>query len=153
MPIKTDKIGDLTRRSNRKVVELDEPPLSHLQAIIAKRLDELGEAAFGYNVLEQLSREFGVWIDSSQIYTNIRKLSDKKFIEHVETRAVAGGGPAVKIYRATAAGSEALEATAAHYRAVAEFLERQQPVQRLRRETAKGKSGATPRRRKETSPA
>jgi DNA-binding PadR family transcriptional regulator len=153
MPIKTDNIADLTRRSDRKVLELDEPPLSHLQAIIAKKLDELGEVAFGYNVLEKLSREFGVWIDSSQVYTNIRKLNiDKDFIEHVTTRPVAGGGPAVKIYRLTTAGREALRSTAAHYRAVAEFLERRAPSDPV---PSKGweKSDGARRGRKKTSHA
>ena len=45
---------------------LDDPPLGHLQAIVLKKLDELGKQAFGFKVIEELSLETGVWIDPSR---------------------------------------------------------------------------------------
>lgn len=112
----------LSRRADLPVVLIDDPPLGHLQAIVAKKLDELGSEAYGFNVLEQLTLETGVWIEHSQIYGSIKKLVGSKYIEHIETRAQAGTPP-LKIYRLTAAGRAALKSTAAHHRAVADYLD------------------------------
>ena len=100
--------------------------MGHLQAIILKKLDQLGEEAFGFNVVEKLSLETGVWIDPSQVYASIRKLLDekKKFIEHVDTRRSEDGGPPLKIYKLTAAGRAALKSVAAHHQAVADYIKR-----------------------------
>jgi DNA-binding PadR family transcriptional regulator len=125
MSVNIEDLRGLSPRSKTPVVLLDDPPVGHLQAIILKKLDELGRDAFGYNVLEQLSLESGVWMDHSQIYSTIRKLLGKQpdaFIEHVETRPSQDGGPPFKVYKLTAAGRAALKATAAHHTAVAEFL-------------------------------
>ena len=122
MPIKTQKLGLLSSRASQDVPLLDDPPLGHLQAIILKKLDDLGKEAFGFNAIEQLSIETGVWIDPSQVYASIRKLVDKEYIEHIETRRSPDGGPPLKIYRLTAAGRAALKSVAAHHQAVADYL-------------------------------
>jgi DNA-binding PadR family transcriptional regulator len=112
----------LKRRAERPVPLLDAPPLGHLQAIIMRRFDDLGTEAYGFNVLEGLSLEYGVWIDQSQIYNAIRRLVADELIELAETRHQAGTPP-LKIYHLTAAGRAALDATAAHHKAVAAFLD------------------------------
>ncbi len=119
----TPNVVGLKRRAETNVPLLDDPPLGHLQALVLKKLDTLGSEAFGYNVLEELSLETGVWIDHAQIYSTIRKLIDKKFIELEETRAQKKGPP-LKIYRVRAAGHAALEATADHHQAVAEYIKK-----------------------------
>jgi DNA-binding PadR family transcriptional regulator len=123
MPVKTNRLELLSSRASQDVPLLDDPPVGHLQAIVLKKLDELGKEAFGFNVLEQLSLETGVWIDPSQVYASIRKLvNDKGYIEHVETRRSQEGGPPLKIYKLTAAGRAALKTVAAHHQAVADYL-------------------------------
>jgi DNA-binding PadR family transcriptional regulator len=122
MPIKATKLVGLSPRMSREVPLLDEPPLGHLQAIILKKLDDLGDEAFGYNVLEQLSIESAVWMDHAQIYSSIRRLLDKELIALVAKRHQRRGPP-LKIYKLTAAGRVALKSTTAHYRAVAEYLD------------------------------
>lgn len=123
MPAKMEKSARLAPRSSHHVPMLDDPPLGHLQAIVAKKMDELGKDASGFKVIEELSVETGVWIDPSQVYASIRKLEGKKgFIERVATRRSEDGGPPLKIYRLTAAGRAALKAVTAHHRAVAEYL-------------------------------
>ena len=124
MPIKTHKLGDLTRRAHRSVVVLDEPPLSHLQALILKKLEVLEGEAYGYKVIEGLSLETGVWLDPSQVYTNIKKMSatGKGFLAEPDIRQPPEGGPPVKVYKLTAAGRAALRSTAEHYQAVADYL-------------------------------
>lgn len=120
-----ERLRGLAPRAGQNVPLLDDPPIGHLQAVILKKLDDLGRDAFGYNVLEELSIECGVWIDHSQIYSSIRKLlkrDPEPFIEHVETRPSADGGPPLKVYRLTAAGRVALKTTAAHHQAVGEYL-------------------------------
>jgi DNA-binding PadR family transcriptional regulator len=124
MPVRKHKLGVLSSRAKQRVPLLDEPPLGHLQALILKKLDDLGSEAFGYNVLEQLSLETMVWIDPSQIYSSIRRmLSDEKaYIELVGERKSPDGGPPVKIYRLTKPGRAALDATAEHHQAMAAYL-------------------------------
>lgn len=122
MPVKTNRLEVLSSRASLDVPLLDDPPLGHLQAIVLKKLEELGKEAFGFNVLEMLSLETGVWIDPSQIYASIRKLVGKEYVEHVETRRSPDGGPPLKIYRLTAAGRAALKAVAVHHQAVADYL-------------------------------
>lgn len=95
--------------------------MGHLQALVLCKLLELGKEACGFRVLEGLSLDSGVWMDHSQIYATIRKLADKEFIVHVETRKQTHGPP-LKIYQLTAAGRAALDATTEHHSAVAEFL-------------------------------
>ena len=132
MPTKTQKYGMLSPRAKQTVPLLDEPPLGHLQALILKKLDDLGSEAFGYNVLEQLSLETLVWIDPSQIYSAIRRMAsgEKAFIELVEERKSPAGGPPLKIYKLTAAGRAALKATVEHYRAVTNYLEKKRKATR-----------------------
>ena len=124
MPIKATKLVGLSPRMSREVPLLDEPPLGHLQAIILKKLEDLGDEAFGYNVLEQLSIESAVWMDHTQIYSSIRRLLDKQppLIVLAATRRQRRGPP-LKIYKLTAAGRAALKSTALHYRAVADYLD------------------------------
>ena len=129
MPIKAAKLIGLSPRMSREVPLLDAPRLGHLQALILKKLDDLGSEAFGYNVLEQLSIESAVWIDHSQIYSSIRRLLDQELIAHVDTRQQKRGPP-LKIYKVTAAGRAALKSTAAHYRAVADYLENKRKATR-----------------------
>jgi DNA-binding PadR family transcriptional regulator len=126
------KHGTLSSRAKQTVPVLDEPPLGHLQALILKKLDELGSEAFGYNVLEQLSLETLVWIDPSAIYSAIRRMSseEKGYIELVEERKSPQGGPPLKIYKLTAAGRAALKTTTEHYRAVANYLENKRKATR-----------------------
>jgi DNA-binding PadR family transcriptional regulator len=130
MPIKTDKLGVLSRRANRSVVVLDEPPLSHLQALILKKLDDLGDEAYGYKVIEGLSLETGVWLDPSQVYTNIKKMSGKGFLAKPDVRQPPEGGPPVKVYKLTPAGRDALRSTAEHYQAVADYLNKTRKASR-----------------------
>jgi DNA-binding PadR family transcriptional regulator len=126
MPVKTRGLGLLSSRAGHEVPLLDEPPIGHLQALVLKKLYELDSDAYGYKVLEQLSVDTGVWIDVSQVYACIRKLADKDpaLIKQTETRRSPDGGPPLKIYKLTAAGRAALKATAAHHRAVADFLDK-----------------------------
>ena len=126
MPIKTHKIEMFFARSSKSVPMLDDPLIGHLQAIVLKKLDDLGKDAFGYKVLETLCLETRVFIDPSQIYSSMRKLATRipALIEQVgEPRKSPQGGPPVKIFQLTAAGHAALKATCAHHRAVADFLE------------------------------
>ncbi len=120
MQIKKQIVG-LVRRAEQEVPLLDDPPIGHLQAIVLKKLDDLGSEAYGYNVLERLSLEAGVWIDPSQVYASIRKLLDKGLLELVGLRPQSSGPP-LKIYKLTAAGRAALKATAEHHCEVAAFL-------------------------------
>ena len=133
MAIKTQKYGVLSSRAKQTVPLLDEPPLGHLQALILKKLDELGSEAFGYNVLEQLSLQTLVWIDPSAIYSAIRRMSseEKKYIELVEERKSPQGGPPLKIYKLTAAGRAALRSVAAHHQAVADYINDKRKATRM----------------------
>lgn len=119
---KPEVIRGLASRSSTSVPLLDDPPLGHLQAIILKKLDELGRDAFGYKVLEQLSEYTGVWIDHSQIYASIRKLINHKYMVLLEERKSQDGGPPFKVYKLTPEGRAALKSTAEHHTAVAQFL-------------------------------
>jgi DNA-binding PadR family transcriptional regulator len=123
MRAKSAQLTKLTPRVGRQVPLLDDAPLGHLQALILKKMDELGRDAFGFNVVEQLSIESGAWIDHSQVYTTIRRFLDREapLVELIETRPQPGAPP-LKIYKLTAAGRAALRATAEHYQAVAERL-------------------------------
>jgi DNA-binding PadR family transcriptional regulator len=125
MPLKSHRLGLIARDGDATVPLLDEAPLGHLQALIAKKLQELGSDAFGYKVLEELSLETRVWIDHSRVYATIRSLLNGKYIKQVGTRDSPVGGPPVKIYELTAAGAAALNATVAHYQAMGERLTRQ----------------------------
>ena len=122
MPIKTHKYGVLSKRGDRNVLMLDEPELGHLQAIVLKKLEQLGTKAYGYKVIESLSLETGVWIDPSQVYSSIRKISEKGYLAAPELRPPAGGGPPMKIYTLSAAGRAVLKATADHHQALADYL-------------------------------
>jgi DNA-binding PadR family transcriptional regulator len=126
MPVKLKKVGNLVRGPKKRIASREEPPLGSLQAMILKKMDELGDEAFGYKVLEELMVETGEWFDPSLVYGTIRKMADKqrKFIEHVGRRRSPDGGPPLKIYRVTAAGRAAIKATAAYHRALADFLDR-----------------------------
>ena len=114
--------GPLSRRADKHVPMLDDPPIGHLQALILKKLDYLGSEAIGYNALEELSLETGVWLDASQIYASIRKLAEKELIKQTGTRRQQAGPP-LKVYEVTAPGRAALKATSAHHRAVADYLD------------------------------
>jgi DNA-binding PadR family transcriptional regulator len=113
-----------------KALLLEEPELSHLQALILKKFDDLGEEAYGYKVIEGLSLETGVWLDPSQVYTNVKKMSDggKGFLAKPDVRQLPEGGPPVKVYKLTAAGRAALKSTAEHYQAVADYLNNKRKV-------------------------
>ena len=126
MPVKLQKTGAFVRGPKKRIPSRVEPPLGALQAMVLKKMDELGDEAFGYKVLEELMLETGEWFDPSLIYGTIRKLVDKDrgFIEYVGTRPSPDGGPPLKMYKMTAAGRAAIKATAAHHRALADFLER-----------------------------
>ena len=130
MPIRKSTLAQLPARVGQSIVLLDDPPMGHLQAIVLKSIAELegSNDASGYDVLEALSITCGAWIDHSQIYASIRKLlsTSKKrpqpYIESSGERRSQDGGPPYKLYRLTAAGRSALEATHAHYVAVETFL-------------------------------
>jgi hypothetical protein len=126
MPVKLKKAGNLIRGPKKRIAWRDEAPLGALQAMILKKMDELGHEAFGFKVLEALMLETGEWFDPSLVYGNMRRMAEKerKFIEQTGTRPSPDGGPPLKIYRVTAAGRAAIKATAAYYRAVADRLER-----------------------------
>lgn len=98
-----------------------EPPLGHLQAVIISKFEKLGRDAYGYKLLEEVSRESGSWSNPTQIYTAIRNLANKTptpYLEHSETRDSKDGGPPFKVYKVTPAGRAALKETIAHYRAI-----------------------------------
>ena len=97
-----------------------EPPLGHLQFLVLHKLEEL-EEAHGYNVLEQLCMESGVWIDTAAIYGTIRKLFDRELITEAGTRKQRGAPP-FKMYKVTAAGRAALKATIEHYQAIVGYV-------------------------------
>jgi DNA-binding PadR family transcriptional regulator len=61
-------------------------------------------------------------IDHSQIYSSIRRFLDRKIIVQIEARRQERG-PRLKIYKLTEAGRGELNSTAAHYRAVANYLD------------------------------
>jgi len=124
MPPRTTKFGIIATRAKGSAPLVDEPPLGHLQALILKKVSELGSEAYGYRILTELCKDTKVWIDVSQIYGGLRRLSadDKKYVELVGERPSEGGGPPMKIYKLTAAGRAALKATAAHYKALAKYL-------------------------------
>ncbi len=112
----------IKRRGERQVPLLDEPPVGFMQAIVLKLLDEMGpEQAYGYNVLEHITLETGVWIDPGLVYGSIRKLLDKELIEENGTRPQPNGPP-LKLYKVSAAGRAALKSAFAHYQALADFL-------------------------------
>lgn len=125
MPVKLEKVGTLIRGPKKRIPSREEPPLGVLQAMILKKMDELGDEAFGFKALEALMLETGEWFDPSLVYGSIRKLADKerKFLEPAGTRRSPDGGPPLKMYRVTAAGRAAIKATAAYHRAVADRLE------------------------------
>ena len=105
---------------------LDQPPLGHLLALVLSKLEELGDDAFGYKILEALSADAGGFVDHAQVYNAIRNLKDRKpkpFIEQIEERPQAGSPP-IKIYAITEAGKQALAQTSRHYAAVAAYLGR-----------------------------
>src|SRR5690349_22052488 len=110
MPVEASQLIGLAPRSARTNPVLDDPVLGHLQALVLKKLDELGPDAFGYNVLQQLSIDCGAWIDHSQIYSAIRRFLDKDppLIEHIDTRPQKRGPP-LKIYKLTPAGRAVLK--------------------------------------------
>lgn len=122
MPIKTDNLGDIAPRTERSVPLLDEPDIGHLQAILGKVLDDLGNEAYGYNAIQLLARQTGVWLDPSQAYTSIRKLAEKGYLAEPQVRYPEGGGPPMKLQKLTPKGREALKAAAKHYGALYEFL-------------------------------
>lgn len=122
MPPKMHAVGLPARaHSNKNIALLDDPPLGHLQFLILHKLDELAREAHGYNVLEQLSLETGVWLDHAAVYGTIRKLLDRELIELAETRPQRGAPP-FKIYRLTGPGRAALKGTIAHYDAMAAYI-------------------------------
>src|SRR5262245_21621342 len=120
MPVKTKNYGTLSRRADRKVLILDEPEVGGpLPAVLLKKLDQLGDDAYGYKAIESLSMELGVWLDPSQSYQHIRTLAQKKLLRDPIYRPAPSGGPPMKIYKLSDAGHEALKDAAAHYRALA----------------------------------
>jgi len=126
MPVKLKKVGTLVGRPKKRMAFRDEPPLGALQAYILKKMDELGDEAFGYKVFEEMMLETGERFNPSLVYGNIRKMADKelKFLEFAGMRPSPDGGPPLKIYRVTAAGRAAIKTTASYYHAVADRLER-----------------------------
>ena len=122
MPTRTTKFGILATRAKGSAPLVDEPPLGHLQALIMKKVDDLGSNAYGYKILEQLCADTKVWIDVSQIYGGLRRLSeDKKYLVLAGERK-EGRGPPMKIYKLTPTGRAALKTAAAHYKALARYL-------------------------------
>lgn len=112
----------------RPVVPLiDAPPLGHLQLQVLMLLEELGEDASGTGVLAVLRAETGVWLDQAKVFSTIRTLlgeGEKRYIEFVRDETSTAGGPPLKIWRVTKEGRAAIEATLAHYLAVAAFCQK-----------------------------
>jgi DNA-binding PadR family transcriptional regulator len=111
-----------TRIEKRPDAALDQPPLGHLQAMILKTIDDLGDDASGVEVVETLALRRKVQVDDSQVYASIRKLANAEYIEHTTERKEARRGPPLKLYKLTAAGREALKLTEAHFREVGAYL-------------------------------
>ena len=111
------------RAANEKAAMLEKPELGHLQAIVTKTLDDLGADAYGHGAIEALVERTETWVDPSPIYTTIRHLLQKGYLGKPELRQSEDGGPPMKIYKLTAEGRAVLQAAAAHYRAVADYLD------------------------------
>lgn len=124
MPLKIEDLvtGKLVPRNDKKVPLLDEPILGHMQAVVLKKVKDLGSEASGLKVLQELSTETGVWIDHAQVYASIRKLAKRSLIESDGERKSGDGGPPYKIYKLTAEGRSALKEVAEHHSALASFL-------------------------------
>ena len=118
----TEPTFELELRGVRPVAWLDDPPLSRMQALVLRTLQNLGTEAYGLKVVQTLSHAAGVLVDHSQIYSIIRKLDKKELVKIREVREQVGKRPALKIYKLTALGLAALEATTEHHRAVVAFL-------------------------------
>lgn len=121
MPVKRKQKSVLPLRRDDKLMTRDEPPLGSLQAKILKKLDLLKSEAFGYRVLVDLMQESQQYVDPAQVYTSIRKMLDKGYVEQTGTRA-EGRGPPQKIYRLTEAGREALRITKEYHRSLSNYL-------------------------------
>ena len=113
---------ELEIRVEHPVIWLDDPPLSRMQALVLRTIQSLGTEGYGQKVLRSLSHASGVFIDTSHVYTTIRKLAEKKLIKIHETRPQEGRRPALKVYKLTPLGLTALKTTAEHYQAVADFV-------------------------------
>ena len=126
MPMKRIR-GVTARRTDDQLMLRDEPPLGSLQAKILKKLDLLKAEAFGYRVLvellreRELAREGRYYIDPAQVYSSMRKMVEKGYIEQVGTK-IEKRGPPQKIYRLTESGRAALKITKAYHQALGEYL-------------------------------
>jgi DNA-binding PadR family transcriptional regulator len=109
------------RRADDEFMIRDEPPLGSLQARTLKKLDMLKADAFGYRVLTELMQDSGQYMDPAQVYSAIRKMLEKGYIEAVGTR-IERRGPPQKIYKLTEAGRAALKMTKAYHKALSESL-------------------------------
>ena len=83
MALRLERVGDLVRGPDKRKPYRDVPVLGAVQAMILKKLDELGDNASGSKAHEELILETGEWFESSVIYLSIKKMADKdhKFIE------------------------------------------------------------------------
>src|SRR5205085_5835230 len=91
--------------------------------LILRKLGDLGEEAYGYRAIESLSNEMGTWLDPSQCYNAIKGLAGKGYLQEPILRPSPSGGPPMKVYRLSASGRAALKSTAAHHRALADYLD------------------------------
>jgi DNA-binding PadR family transcriptional regulator len=124
MGLRLKRVGNVVRGPEKRKPYY--PLLGALQAMILKKMDELGGDVAVSEVHEELILETGEWIEPSLIYSNIKKMADKylKFVEPAGMGPSRGAGPPMKLYRVTAAGRAAIADTAAYHRAVADRLER-----------------------------
>ena len=76
-------MGGLVKGPEKRKPYRDVPLLGAVQAMILKKIDELGSDASGSKVHEELILETDEWFESSVIYLSIKKMADKdhKFIE------------------------------------------------------------------------
>ena len=89
-------MGGLVKGPEKRKPYRDVPLLGAVQAMILKKLDELGDNASGSKAHEELILETGEWFESSVIYLSIKKMADKdhKFIEPAGARPSPDGrGP------------------------------------------------------------
>jgi Transcriptional regulator PadR-like family len=99
-----------------------EPPLGFKEAIVVKALKQLGDQAYGLQVIERLMEASDDVVDAADVYSTIRRLKAKLLLD--EPKVVKQDGtPPLKVYTVNAAGLAALKATTAHHRAVAAFLD------------------------------
>ena len=108
-------------RIRREVPLLDQPEIGHMEGIVIRQIELLGEDAFGFKVVEVLTKKFGLCIHNIEIHNSIKILLELKLIE-IAVIGEESEFPHLEIYNLTIAGKIALKKIQMHYRAVVEYF-------------------------------